>query len=217
MFPLRDTYPSSRFPAVTLAIVLVNALAFLFELQLDEVTLNDVLNAFGTVPGRFWWPSLITSQFLHGGWAHFLGNMWFLWIFGDNVEDLLGRGRYLLFYLAGGIAGGLLHVFTNPGSDVPTIGASGAIAAVMGAYLLRFRESRILMFFFPFFLFELPAPLVLAGWFLLQFFGGVGALMEAPGGGGTAWFAHVGGFLAGMGLVKAWGVRRATGRSEWYW
>jgi membrane associated rhomboid family serine protease len=143
MIPLRDNIPSSRFPAVTLGIIVINILVFLHELTLGP-HLEDLLMSFGIVPARYTRPdvghlftfsqqvfSFFSSMFLHGGWLHLLGNMWTLWIFGDNVEDRLGRTRYLMLYLAGGIAAAILHIFTNTGSLVPTIGASGAIAAVI--------------------------------------------------------------------------------------
>jgi membrane associated rhomboid family serine protease len=160
------------------------------------------------VPG---WATLLTCTFLHGGWFHFLGNMWFLWIFGDNVEDRLGHGGYLLFYLASGIGASVVHLATGPGSTVPTIGASGAIAGVMGAYLLLYPRSRVLVlvpivFVFQFFVF--PAAVFLGLWFVWQLFQGalaVGAVQA----GGVAWWAHVGGFVVGLVVVAA---LRATGR-----
>lgn len=215
MFPLRDTHPSVRFPLVTLVIVILNALVFFHELSLDEYSLNEFIYTFGTVPRKQDWLTLITSQFLHGGLGHFLGNMWFLWIYGDNVEDILGSARYALFYLLCGVAGGLLHVATNWGSAVPAIGASGAIAGVMGAYLIKFPQSRILMFTFPFFLFELPATFVLLFWVAMQVLGGFGTYGAESG---TAFFAHIGGFVAGMILVNVFQQNEPYHtRRELYW
>ncbi len=163
MIPLRDDNPSSRFPVVTLGIIAVNVLVFFQELRLGP-RLDDMLVEFAIIPARytvpdvarlFSWPqqvfSLFSSMFLHGGWLHLLGNMWTLWIFGDNVEDRLGRLKYSSLYLAGGLAAALLHIYTNAGSGVPTIGASGAIAAVMGAYFRFFPHARIPTLVPPFF------------------------------------------------------------------
>jgi len=206
MIPLRDSQPSYSPPVVTIFIIAANAFAFLYELSLDSFSLNYFLSIYGVVPARFDPFTLLTSMFLHGGWLHFLGNMWFLWIYGDNVEDILGRAKYLIFYLACGVAAGLVHVAMNPDSRVPTIGASGAIAGVMGAYLVKFPHARILTLVPVFFFLttvEVPALLILGYWFLIQFFSGVGSIGYSHiSQGGIAWFAHVGGFLAGMLLVN---------------
>ena len=143
MFPLRDTQPSYSRPVVTILLIVVNMLVFLFEISLESFDRNAFIAAYGLVPDHFSFFTLLTSMFLHGGWIHLLGNMWVLWIFGDNVEDRLGRARYVMLYLASGIAAALLHIYTNPNSTVPTVGASGAIAGVMGAYF-RFFPSRVL-------------------------------------------------------------------------
>ena len=160
-------------------------------------------------PAYFHFANLFTSMFLHAGWMHVLGNMLFLWVFGDNVEDILGHGKYLLFYLLCGVAAGLAQVAIDPFSRVPMVGASGAIAGVMGAYLVKFPRSRVVMlfWFFFFFTFDLPAWFMLIYWFGLQFFGGVGSITEATQG-GTAFFAHVGGFVAGIVLVHVMGARQ---------
>lgn len=206
MIPLRDSQPSYSPPVMTVAIIAANVLIFLFEFSLDPFSLNHLIYVYGVIPDRFQFSDLITSMFLHGGWMHLIGNMWFLWIYGDNVEDILGRWKFLLFYLLCGVAAGLTHVLTNPLSRVPTIGASGAVAGVMGAYLLKFPHSRILTLV-PIFVFfttvEVPAAFILVYWMVIQLFSGVGSigyshLQE----GGVAWFAHVGGFLAGMVLVN---------------
>jgi len=206
MIPLRDSQPSYSKPLVTSLLIGVNVLAFLYEISLDPFSRNHFLAIYGVVPDRIIPMSLLTSMFLHGGWLHLVGNMWFLWIFGDNVEDILGRGKYLLLYLLCGLAAGLTHVLVNPGSRVPTIGASGAVAGVMGAYLVKFPHSRILTLV-PVFVFlttfELPAYFLLAYWFVIQFFSGVGAVAHSHvSEGGVAWFAHVGGFLVGILLVN---------------
>jgi membrane associated rhomboid family serine protease len=157
-------------------------------------------------------------MFLHGGWMHLIGNMLFLWVFGRNVEDLIGGPRFLAFYLLGGIAAGIVHVIVNAYSRLPTIGASGAIAAVMGAYLIKFPRSKIVTLIFIFFFVttaEIPAAFVLLYWFALQFISGVGSLASTDyTGGGVAWFAHIGGFLIGMLLIRAFPARQRW--RAWY-
>lgn len=205
MIPLRDSQPSDSKPLVTLLLIVVNFLVFFYELSLDPYSRNHFIATYAVVPDQLTLSSLVTSMFLHGGWLHIIGNMWFLWIFGDNVEDLLGHGKFLLFYLVCGVAAGMVQVAVNPGSRLPTIGASGAIAGVMGAYLVRFPRSHILTLvpiFFFLTTFDLPAWVLLAYWFLIQFFSGVGAVAYSNlSEGGVAWFAHVGGFVAGIVLV----------------
>ena len=204
MIPLRDSQPSYSTPVVTIGIIVANVLVFLYQLSLDSFSINYFVHLYGIVPARFELSTLFSSMFLHAGWLHLIGNMWFLWIYGDNVEDVLGKGRYLLFYLLCGAAAGLAHVVTNFGSPVPTIGASGAVAGVMGAYLLKFPHSRIvtLIPFFFFFTVEIPAVAILLYWLLIQIFSGVATAGQmASSEGGVAWFAHVGGFLAGMVLI----------------
>jgi len=211
MIPLRDDIPSSKFPAATLSIIVINVFVFLYELRLGS-HLEDLLTSFAVIPavytnpdvGHFYTASqklfaFFSSMFLHGGWLHLLGNMWTLWIFGDNVEDRLGRTRYVTLYLGGGIAAALMHIFTNANSPVPTIGASGAIAAVMGAYFRFYPHARVETLVPPFFFVVLPAVLFLGGWFLLQFFNGAMSLgARGPGFSGVAWWAHVGGFAFGF-------------------
>jgi membrane associated rhomboid family serine protease len=211
---------------VTVVLIFINALFFVVELMLGP-NLGPLLLEYGVVPARYTVPdisrlfsfpeqvlALVTSMFLHGGWVHLLGNMWTLWIFGDNVEDRLGRGRYLTLYLAGGFAAAWLHILTNPVSLVPTIGASGAIAAVMGAYFRFFPTARIEALIPPFFLgpfFVFPAVVFLGWWFLLQFFNGALSLgASSRGFSGVAWWAHVGGFL--FGLIVCLGARRVPPR-----
>jgi membrane associated rhomboid family serine protease len=205
MIPLRDTQRSSSPPVVTILLIVANAVAFFYELSLDEFSRNHLISVYGVVPDRLNYVSLVTSMFLHGGWMHIIGNMWFLWIFGDNVEDILGHFQFLIFYLTCGVAAGLTHVLLNPNSNLPTIGASGAIAGVMGAYLVKFPHARVLTLvpiFFFLTTYELPAAFVLIYWFIIQFFSGVGSVAYSRASeGGTAWFAHVGGFVAGIVLI----------------
>ena len=217
MIPLRDVIPSRTFPFFTIAFIVFNSVAFLFELSLGDRALEAVMYAYGVVPNRFSWTPVLTSMFLHGGWLHFLGNMLYLWIFGDNVEDRLGHGRFVLFYLSCGAAAALAHVFMNPLSTVPTIGASGAIAGVMGAYFVMYPHSRVLALvplFIIWEIIEVPAILFLGIWFLMQFFSGVGSIAADAGAesGGVAFWAHVAGFVAGVGAVL---VLRKPSRNRW--
>jgi membrane associated rhomboid family serine protease len=222
MIPLRDTQPSNTFPAVTLVIIVFNVLVFLFQVSLEPHYLNYFIAQYGIVPDRLHLSSLMTSMFLHGGWMHLIGNMWFLWIYGDNVEDVLGHGKFALFYILCGIAAGLVHILLNPYSRIPTVGASGAIAGVMGAYLIKFPRSRILTLV-PIFIFlttmEIPASFMLLYWFAIQIFSGIGSVGYSNiSSGGVAWFAHVGGFLAGIVLVYLMGTReRFRYRSDLRW
>ncbi len=216
-FPLRDNAPRRRFPFVNWTLIALNTLVFLYELRLPRPFLEHVFfPAFGLVPFRYllWlrgfhvgWAALVlpvfTSMFIHGGWLHLLGNMWVLYIFGDNVEDVFGHSGYLLFYLSCGVAAALTQVILNLPMNVPTVGASGAIAGVMGAYLVRFPRARVftLVFLVIFVTFwEMPAWFFLGFWFLLQFLSGASTLAGSARMpmGGIAWFAHVGGFLTGI-------------------
>jgi membrane associated rhomboid family serine protease len=203
MIPLRDVIPSRTVPFVTISLIAVNAVAFLFELSLPHTAREVFIREYGVVPAAFAWSSVVTSMFLHGGWLHVLGNMLYLWIFGDNVEDRLGHARFLLFYLLCGAAGALAHVASAPHSLVPTIGASGAIAGVMGAYFVLYPRSRVLtlipiIFFVD--IVEIPAIFFLGFWFLMQVFSGVGSIAMTNGtdAGGVAFWAHVAGFVAGV-------------------
>jgi membrane associated rhomboid family serine protease len=217
MFPVSDVIPSRTTPYVTIAIIALNALAFLYELQFSEDDLQLFVLSFGIVPASFSWVSVLTSMFLHGGWLHFLGNMLYLWIFGDNVEDRLGHGLYLVFYLACGVSAALGQVFTQPYSAVPMIGASGAIAGVMGAYFVLFPYSRVLTAVFVLFFFdliEIPAIFFLGIWFLMQFFSGIGSLGADAAEGGVAFWAHIGGFIVGAGSGALW---RAVERTRQRW
>ncbi len=222
MIPLRDSQPSYSKPVVTLAIIAVNVLMFVYGRTVDAFSWNHMLAIYGIVPDRLEYSDLLTSMFLHGGWMHLIGNMWFLWIFGDNVEDILGKWKFVLFYILCGVAGGLVHVWLNPLSRVPTVGASGAIAGVMGAYLVKFPHSRIHTLI-PIFVFfttvEIPAFLMLLYWFVLQAFSGVGqAGYSHLSKGGVAWFAHIGGFLAGIALIYLLRTReRYQKRRDLHW
>ena len=207
MIPLRDSQPSRTFPAVTVWLIVLNVVVFLFEWSLEPFSLNHFVSTYGIVPANFGLYSLVTSMFLHGGWMHLIGNMWFLWIYGDNIEDILGRGRFVAFYVGCGVVAGLVHLFFNAESRIPTVGASGAIAGVMGAYMVMYPHARITTLL-PIIIFfttvEVPAWLILVYWFVLQIFSGVGELAATTGvqQGGVAWFAHIGGFLAGALLIK---------------
>jgi len=195
MFPVSDVIPSRRVPFVTIGLIVVNAFVFLYQVTLSPAGLELFVGTYALTPAWFWWPSLFTSQFLHGGWMPFIWNMVYLWVFGDNVEDRLGHGRYLLFYLGGGAVAAILHTVFNPLSGVPMFGASGAIAVVLGAYFVLYPRSRVLtaVFLVIFFdLVEVPAVFFLGTWFLLQLVTG----------GGSAFLAHIGGFAAGA-LVGA--------------
>jgi len=219
MIPLRDNIPSRRLPLVTIALIAACAVVFLFEENLDGDRLDGFIRLFGLVPARYtnpqwaewagypssYWPFL-SHIFLHGGWLHFLGNMWFLWLFGDNVEDRLGRPRYLAFYLLCGLAAGLVQFFLTPSSRLPLVGASGAISGVMGAYFVLYPGARILTLV-PIFIFiefiQVPAFIFLGLWFILQLQSGALSLSASAGRtGGVAFWAHIGGFAAGFVLLR---------------
>lgn len=218
MIPIRDTIRSKNFPVVNTLIIGLNILAFLWELS-QGPHLREAFFFYGIVPLRYSDPEIsaqftsfqqllpfLTSMFLHGGFLHILGNMWFLYIFGDNIEDRLGHIRYLIFYLLCGVGAGLIHLFTNWDSKIPTIGASGAIAGVMGAYLLLHPRAKILtlipIFFFLKFV-EIPAFIFLGYWLLIQFFS---ASITPKNVGGIAFWAHIGGFIAGLVFIKLFDV-----------
>ncbi len=216
MLPVGDSNPTRRIPLVNWVLIAVNVLIFLFELTLPERQLGRLFIDFGVVPNHILtalaqptqtppteWLTLFTSQFLHGGWAHIVGNMLFLWVFGDNIEDVLGPVVYLGFYLTSGAVAALAQVFVSGATDVPSIGASGAIAGVLGAYILLYPLARVRILvplFFYFTTIELPALIVLGWWFVQQFFYGIGSF-TAIAEGGVAFWAHVGGFVAGVVLI----------------
>jgi membrane associated rhomboid family serine protease len=224
MLPLRDTIHSDTFPIINWTLMGLNGLLFLFELSLPREELTRFIYTYGVVADRIdltqpWLAlltptvliSLITHMFLHGGWFHFLSNMWILYIFGDNVEDRMGPTRYLFFYLASGLVAALVQVWFSPGSQTPAIGASGAIAGVLGAYFLLYPRARVItlipVFFFPWFL-DIPALFYLGFWFISQLFSGVASLGMPASVGGIAWWAHIGGFVFGMLFYRLFTPRR---------
>src|SRR2546427_431348 len=201
MIPLRDVIPSRTTPYITVTIIVLNAIAWFFELSMGERQLTEFLYFYGVVPAAFSWPTLITSMLLHGSWSHVIGNMWYLWIFGDNVEDRLGHGRFIVFYLLCGMAAAIGQTVMDPTSLLPTIGASGAIAGVMGAYFVLYPRSRLLTLIPWIFIqiVEIPAIVLLGFWFLMQFLSaGAIAVTANTHGGGVAFAAHVAGFVVGM-------------------
>jgi membrane associated rhomboid family serine protease len=226
VFPIRDTVPSRSVPIVTWSLIAVNAAIFLYQLTLPPGTLVAFVSYFGMVPAAllpggsveplppsFGLPSVVTSMFLHGGLFHIVANMWTLWIFGDNVEDRMGKVRFLVFYLLCGLAAAMTHWLSDPRSTIPTVGASGAIAGVLGAYFMLYPWARVLtlvpIVIWPIFI-EVPAFFYLGFWFLTQLASGaVGA-----GGGGIAWWAHIGGFIAGLALLRAFLQKREVSRPQ---
>lgn len=216
MFPLYDTLRPRRFPLVNWTLILLNGLVFYFELTMGEERLHSFILEWGLVPARLTsnyaetWVTIFTSMFLHGGWVHILGNMWTLVIFGDNIEDRMGHGRYLTFYLLSGIAAALLQTYLAPSSQTPMIGASGAIAGVLGAYIILFPRARVASLvpvLFLFTLVELPAVVYLGFWFVLQLFSGWLALQGSVAN-SVAWWAHIGGFVFGLIAVRLFARRR---------
>jgi hypothetical protein len=223
MLPIRDDQPRYSTPWVTGFLIAINLLIFFFEASLDRRSLNTLLHEFGVIPThagaylagshRFPLPVVIipffTSMFLHGSWMHVIGNMWFLFIFGDNVEDYLGHFKYLAFYLTTGLIAMTTQVAINLHSTVPTLGASGAIAGVLGAYFVLYPKARVLTWFFVFVIW-VPAWIILGYWFVLNFLSGTATALsvQGPNMGGVAFWAHVGGFVSGAILVKAFGERR---------
>ena len=220
MLPLRDENPRRSTPVLTLLIILANLAVFLYQIALSPPAEQQFFLEFAMIPARiplaFTSPSvtfsqafapLLTSIFLHGGLLHLAGNMWFLWVFGDNVEDRFGHFTYLMFYLICGVGASVVHTIFNLDSRIPAVGASGAISGVMGAYVVMFPRARVLTWIPPLFIIPLPAFVVLVVWFLLQFFGGLQSL-GAQAAGGVAFWAHVGGFVFGMVLAIASRGRR---------
>jgi membrane associated rhomboid family serine protease len=223
MFPLYDTVRSRQFPLINLTLILANILAFLYELQRDPAALEQFIFTWGLIPARLFsdpettWPTFFSSMFLHGGWFHIINNMWVLFIFGDNVEARMGKIRYLLFYLLSGVAAGLLQAYILPNSTVPMIGASGAVAGVLGAYLILFPRSRIaslVPILFIFTIVEIPAMLFLIFWFVSQLYSGLFAI-RGGGESGIAWWAHIGGFIFGVVMVWFFAMRRRVTYSPW--
>lgn len=220
MIPLRDVIPSRTTPFVTVSLIVLNVLVFAYEVSLGDA-INALTFTFGLVPASFSLTTVLTSMFLHGGFLHVAGNMLYLWIFGDNVEDRMGHGRFFVFYLLCGTAAAVAQTLMDPSSPVPMIGASGAVAGVMGAYFVLYPKSRIvtlipIIFFFQ--IVELPAIFFLGIWFLMQFLSGIGSLSAATAGapvGGIAFWAHVAGFVAGLTGVLAF-RRPERQRVEWW-
>jgi membrane associated rhomboid family serine protease len=222
MFPLRDDRPTYSPPVVTTLLIIACALVFFYELSLDEFSRNYFISRYGVVPAHLRLSTLLTSMFLHGGWSHIIGNMLFLWAFGKSLEDAMGHTKFLAFYLIVGVLAGLVHVAFNSYSSMPTVGASGAIAGVMGAYLLKFPRAKIHTLIFVLFFVtttDLPAAFILVYWFIAQVFSGYGSIAHTNvTDTGVAWFAHVGGFLAGMLMVRLMGTRtRYFPRRDLYW
>jgi rhomboid family protein len=230
MIPIRDDQPRFSVPYVTYFLIALNMAIFLFESTLDKSNLMALLFQFGLVPSRvtgivsgYGSPSVallpfFTSMFLHGSWLHVIGNMWFLWIFGDNIEDYLGHFKYLVFYLLSGLAAAAAQVLLSPHSQVPTIGASGAIAGVLGSYFILYPKARVLTWFPPIFFFHLPAWIMLGYWFVVQFLSGTATSLSYAGNsnGGIAFWAHVGGFVAGLIMIKVFAERpQRTRYSTW--
>jgi len=230
MIPLKDDVPSGSFPFVTIGLIVLNVLVFLYQASIgmgSERAAEAFIMEFGTVPcrvtgacavpGDFPPPiaTIFTAMFMHGGLFHIAGNMLYLWIFGDNVEDTLGHGRFLLFYLLSGVAAALAQIVVNPDSRIPMVGASGAVSGVLGAYLLLFPYARVLVLLIFGFFFRIvrwPASIVLGFWIVVQFLNGLITVSVAAGAaaGGTAWFAHIGGFLAGIVLLFLMRPRRTA-------
>lgn len=201
MFPLRDENPTHKFPILTVLIIFLNIAVFAYEVSLGRAA-EEFVYAYAFIPDAFFSSHavlpLFTSMFLHGGFGHIFGNMWFLWIFGDNLEDYLGKFQYLFFYLATGVVAGLVHGFLNPESNLPTVGASGAISGVLGGYIIlhpKIRVKTIVTLGFFWEIFYLPAVFFLGLWFLMQMLGGLGGPSQ------VAFGAHIGGFVAGVVLM----------------
>ncbi|MBI4789408.1 MAG: rhomboid family intramembrane serine protease [Chloroflexi bacterium] len=238
MIPIGDANPTRRLPITNWTLIAINVIVFIFEISLRPRQLDALIQTWGVIPGNVFlaladpieaplsiWATLVTSQFLHAGWAHIIGNMLFLWVFGDNIEEVLGHLGYLVFYLVSGIAAGIVQVVVSGPIPIPAIGASGAIAGVLGAYIVLYPWARISILFPLFILFwtiEVPAIIVIGWWFIQQFFYGVGVLSSAAASGIAIW-AHIGGFVAGLVLILPF-IGRARRRrripqyySEWHY
>ncbi len=222
MIPIRDENPSRTIPLVTIGLIAVNMVVFFYEVSLGK-GIEQLVATAGVTPynivhvGLPAYPTLLTSMFLHGGWGHVLGNMLYLWIFGDNIEDFLGKIRFLIFYLVCGFGASFAHILTQMNSQVPSIGASGAISGILGAYILLYPRAKVLTviplgYFIR--LVRLPAVVVLGFWILIQLASGMASLPGAGQRGGVAWFAHIGGFIAGLALVRLFGGRRRPRRKS---
>ena len=219
MIPIKVRQPSYSTPVVTICLIVVNVLIFLYEFWLglvDPYTLNRFMDVYSLRPAYFSFTNVFTAMFVHANWMHVLGNMLFLWVFGDNVEDILGHGKYLIFYLACGVAAAMAQVAMDPSSRVPMVGASGAIAGVMGAYFVLYPRSRVLTLIPWIFIqvVELPATVLLGFWFLMQLVnaGAIAATASMRGSGGVAFAAHVAGFVVGAAAIF---VFRRRDRDYW--
>jgi len=215
-----DQVPGGPPPLVNYALIVLNVLAFFLELSRPQGALESFVTAWGVVPREYsagrdlaptiplpFWTTLFTSMFLHGGWAHLGGNMLYLWIFGDNLEKILGGVRYLIFYLVCGVAAAFAHILSAPNSAVPTVGASGAISGVLGGYLLLFPRNKVRVFTRGGIM-AVPAFVMLGLWILIQFVSGVGSIAQTEQTSGVAYMAHIGGFVAGMILIKIMAIGR---------
>ena len=225
MIPIKDTIPRYGFPVITWTLILLNGIIFIFEISVPRDVLENLIYFFGLIPSRYASPGraldympFLTNMFLHGGWLHIIGNMWFLNLFGSTVEDRMGYGRFLAFYLLSGIFASVIYYIADIHSTIPAFGASGAIAGVMGAYIVMFPKARILtlipIFFFPLFV-ELSAFVYIGFWFLLQLFSGTLSLGSPATGGGIAWWGHIGGFIAGILLLPLFGRRQLSYRKTY--
>jgi membrane associated rhomboid family serine protease len=223
MIPLRALIQRNSFPMITLALIIVNACVFLYQELLPPQAADMFLAHYALVPDHVRLAAFVTSMFLHAGWMHIIGNMWFLWVFGSHIEDAIGSAKYLLFYLICGIAAAFVQFAVNVGSPIPTVGASGAIAGVMGAFLLLYPRARIdtLIFIIIFITrIELPAALMLVYWFVIQLVSGLSSFSRmgmAFEGQSVAWFAHVGGFLAGLALLTLFRGRKRLRPVNYYY
>src|SRR5262245_27254828 len=218
MFPVSDVIPPRRKPAVTLVLIALNALVFLYELQLDRRQLYELTHAFGAIPADFSWPHAITGAFLHDGWIHFGGNMLYLWIFGDNVEDAMGRLAFVAFYLSSTVLAAAAHAALHSSSGAPLIGASGAVAAIMGVYFVLYPRSRVLtaVFLLRLDVIEVPAIIFLGAWLGLQMLGGLGSMGTGAADGGLPIGGYLAGFLVGIAAgapLRGWGKARGGGET----
>ncbi len=222
MFPIGDQNDHAGVAFVTITLIVMNVIAFLNEINRPEQAVQAFIFAWGVVPREFatatdlpplipfpFWSTLLTSMFLHGGWGHLGGNMLFLWIFGDNIEHRLGHVRFVVFYLACGLAASLAHIMFNSGSSIPAVGASGAISGVLGGYLLMFPRNRVYVLTWGGVM-AVPAIFMLGLWIVTQFVNGVGSIAVTNQTGGVAYMAHIGGFVAGLILAPLFGRGRAT-------
>lgn len=221
MIPLRALLLRRGTPAVTLAIIAINVLAFIVQLEQPAYLQRSFLIKYALVPDHFHASALLTSMFLHGGWMHLIGNMWFLWVFGSHLEEGVGSAKYLIFYLLSGVASAAIQLAVNLGSPIPTLGASGAIAGVMGGFMVLYPRARVVTLVFIIIFIttiELPAAFMLLYWFAIQLLSGLSSVSSFSDSGGVAWFAHVGGFLAGFLLIRTFaGTSGGGGRPRYFY